>query len=114
MVPLSVWMEQRRHADLTEHAKRLGISRAEFVRRCIEEKMGEIFVPTCDCPNEDGTKMGCTERAIMECYCVRCIREPPEERLYSCRQHQDDVALKHARMRGRPAQFGTIRHDKGG
>lgn len=67
------------------------------------------FVPKCDCADESGALIGCTNPVAFECFCKRCWREPPDERLYACEQHVREVQLRHERIRGRAAELCRVR-----
>lgn len=89
MISIRIWLPQKWQNAIAQHAKNQGISRAEFVRRCIEPHVPkDLFVPSC------GIR-GCTEPVAGECWCERCRVSLPKDRVYSCDFHQAENRLHH-------------------
>ena len=54
----------------------------------------------------DECHAGPSEHGYMyRCDCARCERETPDERFYTCANHQKQVDAKHERIRGYPARW---------
>jgi len=110
-IALSVWMKQSRHNALTHYAKQVGLSRAEFVRRCIEANIPQdLFVPSCCLVDEEGKKVGCVEAVVNQCWCDTCLLDPPEDRLYVCKFHMAEAIKLHELVRGTRGVWGPLEY----
>lgn len=104
MKPLAVWLQKEDHRKLTYIAGMKGVSRAEFVRRCLLKEIPEgLFVPACCVTKPDGKLRGCQGVVIFECYCDRCRSEPEMCRFYTCMGHMEELSADHLRALGMDA-----------